>query len=303
MNDEERYADYLEGGTLDGTLDEGARGRARRAAPPVRQPEHVERTSTGPRRRHRRRDPRRRCRDAGAGTRASGAPASGADPHDPRRGRRRAGARHRPRSRARDARRNRRGSLLAGGHRGDPRGQRPGERRIDRLRAVDLAHRRRPAAGPAGHVLPGVDAGGRRVGPDRDVPRPRGRRTDRAVVGCRRRRLPDDDGDDPAGGRRTRVVRGRRAAGRATKNSGRLALEAGGKRRSHARRVRRNRSIWSPTFSISRTWGQYLETQSDQMAAATADPYEGQATRAPCVRASRRNSSRNREPIRPSRAK
>ena len=25
MNDEERYADYLEGGTLDGTLDEGAR--------------------------------------------------------------------------------------------------------------------------------------------------------------------------------------------------------------------------------------------------------------------------------------
>src|SRR6478735_3416202 len=26
MNDEERYADYLEGGTLDGTLDEGARG-------------------------------------------------------------------------------------------------------------------------------------------------------------------------------------------------------------------------------------------------------------------------------------
>ena len=57
MNDEERYADYLEGGTLDDTLDDGARAELDELRRLLASLQHVGRTTAGARRRHRRRDP------------------------------------------------------------------------------------------------------------------------------------------------------------------------------------------------------------------------------------------------------
>ncbi len=162
MNDEERYADYLEGGTLDDTLDDAARAELDDLRRLFASPS----TWDDP--------PPELADDIVAEIRAEVpdvVPDGGAAPQDvdaPRphgRGRCRSGARRGARRRARDSRRRRRRVVHARRHGGHTRRERQRDGGVNRLGALDLAHHRWSPARRAGHVLPGLDAERHRLVP------------------------------------------------------------------------------------------------------------------------------------------